>query len=194
MLPAPSYVPLDDTNRQHLDHVIRVRWRKQRKTLLLSFSLPLLFGAIPAVFVTLTRWNVLNVPDTISVFLQALAFLCYPVLLIVVVANVSLIIGRFRLLYIDRKNGKKLRIPFHPHPYCIPELGRFYVKTNISRHPFIPIDQETYYWLNEDQVLYMDLAPKSKILFDIKTDYDLGIIPLAEEITTPSQVKERMRQ
>lgn len=193
MLPARSYISLDETNIAHLDGVISQRWRKQRKTLLISFSLPLAFGVLPALFRAFSGIDLENPADALAKFLATLQFLCLPVLLLVAFANLMLISKKFRHLYADKKAGKKLCIPFHPYPYCIPELKRFYIKTNIVEYPYIPVDQQTYYWMNTDQVLFMELAPKSKVLFDIKAEEAYPVNGMVVTPQTPSHNVSRIR-
>ena len=73
-------------------------------------------------------------------------------------------------MFDDKKRGEKLVIPFYANPYCIPEVSRYYIKTDIPLYPYITIDRETYYWMDPSQVLYMEVAPKSEIIFNISAE------------------------
>jgi hypothetical protein len=166
MLPPESYVPFDDSNREHINNIIHARWRKHRPLLFISLAIPLISIGVPVV--------------------------CAFFYLIVIIFNIVHANGRFRNLYADLKRDEKLIIPFHPYPYCIPDVGRYYIKTNISIYPYISIDQETYYWMNTEQILYMEVAPKSEVIFSITAEEAPAgeVIPMLE---TPSQSNDRKR-
>jgi hypothetical protein len=173
MLPPSSLVDLTDADRLILARTLAQKWKKQKRTMLFSLLLPVIFGGIPAIFVGLSWAGRYSLSDGVAGFMGALIFLSYPVLFIAIAANIILLLTGFRALYADRKSGKKLRIPFHPEPYCIPDVGRYYVKTNISQHPHFPISREAYSWMNSSQVLYLEMAPRSKVLFDVKAGDEL---------------------
>ena len=166
MLPPQTYVPFDDTNREHLNNIIHTRWRKHRPIMIVTLILPIIAIGVPAV--------------------------CIFFYLVMILFNIGYFNSRFRNLYADRKKGEKLVIPFHPYPYCIPDVGRYYIKTNISIYPYISIDKDTYYWMNSDQVLYMEVAPKSEIIFNITAEEAEGTI-VTPQLETPSQLKDRKR-
>jgi hypothetical protein len=168
-LPPESYVPLDHSNREHIKHIINTRWKKHRVGLILSLLAPLLL---------LAMWHVLA---------------CLFVYVIVIIFNVINTRRRFSDLYADLKRGEKLIIPFHPYPYCIPEVGRYYIQTNIDFYPYITIDKETYYWMDSTQVLYMEVAPKSHIIFNINAEEPPPVGETHPMLKTPSQIKERKR-
>ncbi len=166
MLPPEAYVPFDESNKEHINNIINTRWKKHKFNLIISMTLPLVAVMIPAI--------------------------CIFVYVVVIIYNIISTRNRFSALYADRKRGEKLVIPFHPYPYCIPDVGRYYIKTNISIYPYISIDQQTYYWMNSDQVLYMEVAPKSEIIFNISAEE----APSGENIAilnTPSQSQDRKR-
>jgi hypothetical protein len=163
MLPPPSFVPFDDSNREHIGRIIDARWQKHRKHLLVSYMLPLVSLPLPE--------------------------LCLFIYTIVTLINIGYTMNRFRSLYADRKKDRKLRIPFHPEPYCIPETGHCYVRTNIIHFPYFPVDKETYYWMDPSQVLYLEMAPKSKILFDIMPEDELYSIKVDVDVTPAARVR-----
>ena len=166
MLPPQTYVPFDDTNREHLNNIIHTRWRKHRPIMIITLIIPIIAIGVPVV--------------------------CIFFYLVMILFNIGYFNSRFRNLYPDRKKGEKLVIPFHPYPYCIPDVGRYYIKTNISIYPYISIDKDTYYWMNSDQVLYMEVAPKSEIIFNITAEEAEGTI-VTPQLETPSQLKDRKR-
>jgi hypothetical protein len=166
MLPPETYVPFNHSNREHINHIINVRWRRHRVTMICTMLAPLVLVARP--------------------------MLCIFFYTVVIIFNLVYYDKRFGALRADRKRGEKLIIPFHPYPYCIPEVGRYYIKTNISIYPYITIDKETYMWMSSDQVLYMEVAPKSEIIFNISAEevQNGTTIPM---LKTPSQVRDRKR-
>lgn len=168
MLPPQTYVPFDHSNREHIKHIINTRWRGCRIMVIISLILPLLF-----VF----QWY--------GALILAYAISC--------LSNFIYLTRRFKNLYADLKQGEKLVIPFHPYPYCIPEVGRYYIQTNIDFYPYITIDKETYYWMDSTQVLYMEVAPRTHIIFDISAEEPPPVGETHPMLKTPSQVKERKR-
>lgn len=168
MLPKETYVPFDHSNREHINHIINTRWRKHRVNLVISMLAPLVFLAI--------AWPV-----------------CIFVYIVVIIVNIVHTRKKFGDLYADLKRGEKLVIPFHPYPYCIPEVGRYYIQTNIDFYPYITIDKETYYWMDSTQVLYMEVAPKSHIIFNINAEEPPPVGETHPMLKTPSQVKDRKR-
>lgn len=167
MLPPETYVPFDHANREHINHIIDTRWRKFRPMMIISLLVPLV--AIGAPFICLFAYIIA---------------ICY---------NLLSYNKRFSALYADKKRGEKLVIPFHPYPYCIPEVGRYYIKTNMSFYPYISIDKETYQWMDSSQVLYMEIAPKSEIIFNISAEEAPVIGETHPMLKTPSQLKDRSR-
>lgn len=167
MLPPETYVPFDHSNREHINHIINTRWRKFRYLMIPSLLLPIVTIGMPIICISLYAG--------------------------IIIYNLVSYNKRFGALYADRKRGEKLVIPFHPYPYCIPEVGRYYIKTNMSFYPYISIDKETYQWMSSDQVLYMEIAPKSEIIFNISAEEAPVIGETHPMLKTPSQVKDRTR-
>ncbi len=167
LLPPETYVPFDHANREHINHIIYTRWRKYRPILIVSY----IVGLAGLIYMPL--------------FIIGYIFIS--------VAHAIAISKRFSGLYADRKRGEKLIIPFHPYPYCIPEVGRYYIKTNIDFYPYITIDKETYYWMDPTQILYMEVAPKSEIIFNISAEEASPVGETHPMLKTPSQVRDRKR-
>lgn len=167
MLPPEKYVPFDHSNAEHINHIIHTRWRNYRPIIIISY----IVGLVTLIYIPL--------------FIAAY--------ILISISHAIAISKRFSALYADKKRGEKLVIPFHPYPYCIPEVGRYYIQTNIDFYPYITIDKDTYYWMDTNQVLYMEVAPKSNIIFDISAEEAPEVGETHPMLKTPSQVRDRKR-